>query len=264
MKAHARLVADLRDGRTILRELRPDSPLSLFPQRLSQRHSRNGAVVHLVNSATSPLGGDELTLTVRVGAGARLRLSGVAATLALPGHREGGSRSSVRIEIERDGVLEYLPEPTVITSRARHTAELVATLEEGARLHTREMLVLGRAGEPAGRLRSTQRVVRDGIPLLHQTLDVGVLDSSLAHLAGRRVLATEFLVWGQDAAEPVGGDWWSLTPLAHGGSLLTALAPDAVAAAEDLDRARSLHPGRGTGQVPGDANSSESNRPAAQ
>jgi urease accessory protein len=239
VRAHARLVAEFRDGRTVLRELKPMSPLTLFPQRRRQ----DGAVVHLVNSATSPLGGDDLMLTVRVGAGARLRLSGVAATLALPGHREGGSRSSVQVEIERDGVLEYLPEPTVITARARHTAELVASLEEGARLHTREVLVLGRAGERPGRLRSTQRVVRAGVPLLHQTLDVGVLDASLAHLAGRRVLATEFLVWGQDTAEPAGGDWWSLAPLAHGGSLITALAPDAVTAAHDLDRARALHPG---------------------
>jgi urease accessory protein len=237
MKADARLVAEYRDGRTVLRELKSMSPLTLFPKR-----TNGDAIVHLVNSASSPLGGDELTLTVRVGPGARLRLSGVAATLALPGHHEGGSRSRVHVEVERGGVLEYLPEPTVVTSRARHTAELFAALDDDAKLHTREVLVLGRAGERTGALRSTQRVVRGAVPLLHQTLDVGVLDGSVAHLAGRRVLATELLIGGEDPAEPAGGDWWSVTPLARGGALITALAPDAVTALGNLDRARSRFP----------------------
>lgn len=238
MKAHARLVAECREGRTVLRELRSMSPLTLIPRR-------GTGTVHLVNSASAPHGGDELRLDVRVGAGARVRLAGVAATLALPGPRAGGSVSGVDIEVEDGGVLEYLPGPTVITSGARHTEELTASLASGARLRTREMLVLGRAGERHGRLRSTQRVVRAGVPLLHQTLDIGdpALDRSLAHLAGRRVLATEVLVWGEDAAEGVSGDWWSLTPLAPGGSLITSLATDAITARRDLSRARDLHPG---------------------
>ncbi|WAL66319.1 urease accessory protein UreD [Amycolatopsis cynarae] len=240
MKADARLVAEFRDGRTVLRELRSQSPLTLFPQR---GRPGAGAVVHLVNSASAPLGGDELTLSVSVGAGARLRLSGVAATLALPGPHGGGSRSGVRVEIEGGGVFEYLPEATVITARAEHTAELDVVMAGDARLRTREVLVLGRAGERPGRLRTSQRVVRDGVPLLHQTLDIGKLDASTAYLAGRRVLATEVLVWGEDPAEPAGGDWWSITPLAAGGSLLTALAHDAVTAAGDLELARRFHPG---------------------
>jgi urease accessory protein len=235
VRAHARLVAEYSGGRTVLRELRSMAPLTLFPRRGSR-----DAVVHLVNSASSPLGGDELTLSVRVGAGARLRLSGVAATLALPGHREGGSSSIVDIEVESGGRLEYLPEPTVITARARHTSRLVASLAGDARLRTREVLVLGRTGERPGRLTSTQRVVRAGVPLLHQTVEIGdpALDAGVANLAGRRVLATEVLVGGEDPAEPVSGDWWSLTPLAAGGCLLTALAEDAVTAERDLGLAR--------------------------
>jgi len=234
VKAHARLVAECVAGRTVLRELRSMAPLTLFPKRRGRE-----AVVHLVNSATSPLGGDELTLTVRVGRGARLRLSGVAATLALPGHRPGGSRFEVHVEVE--GTLEYLPEPTVITARARHTAEFHAEVAADARLRTREVLVLGRSGEESGILRTTQRIVRDGVPVLHQTLDVGALNRSLAHLASRRVLATEVLIDGATVS-PAGGDWWSLTPLPQGGSLITALSPDAITADHDLAGARTLHP----------------------
>lgn len=240
MKAHAQLVAEFRAGRTVLREIRSAAPLTLIPRR-----GRGPALVHLVSSATAPLGGDELRLSVRVGPRARLRLSGIAATLALPGPRAAESKSTVDIEVAEAGVLEYLPEPAVVTSRARHAAELVASLAHGARLRTREVLVLGRTGERPGRLRATQRVVRAGTPLLHQTLTTGdpVLEDSLAYLAGRRVLATELLVWGEDPAGPVSGDWWSLSPLAAGGSLITALATEAVTARRDLAHARGLHPG---------------------
>lgn len=228
MKAHALLVAECDGGRTVLRELRSMAPLTLLPKRGRGAE----AVVHLVNSATSPLGGDELKLTLRIGAGARVRLSGVAATIALPGLHGESSSSTVDIEVEEGGELDYLPEPTVITARARHFAELRASLAHDARLRTREVLVLGRTGELPGRMTSSQHIARAGIPLLRQTLEIGdpSLDASVAHLAGRRVLATELSVGGLEVTEAASGDWWSLTPLAAGGTLATALAFDAVAA----------------------------------
>ncbi len=56
-------------------------------------------------------------------------------------------------------------------------------------------------------------------------------------------LGTEVLVWGADPPEAVAGDWWSLTPLARGGSLATALGHDAVGTGHDLERAVAAHPG---------------------
>lgn len=232
MKAHALLVAECDGGQTVLRELRSMSPLTLLPKR-----GRGPvAVVHVVNSATSPLGGDELRLTVRIGAGARVRLSGVAATIVLPGQHGERSLSTVDVEVEAGGELEYLPEPTVITARARHFAELRVSLASDARLRAREVLVLGRTDELPGRMTTSQHIVRAGIPLLRQTLEIGdpALDASVAHLAGRRVLATELSVGGLEVAEAAGGDWWSLTPLAAGGTLATALAFDAVTAYDGL------------------------------
>lgn len=203
------------------------APLTLLPKR----GAGVTAVVHLVNSATSPLGGDELKLTIRVGAGASVRLSGVAATIALPGPHGEGSSSLVDVVVEDGGSLEYLPEPTVVTARARHAAEFRASLAPDAFLHTREVLVLGRAGERPGSLETTQQVTRGDVPVLRQTLAIGdsTLDSSLAHLAGRRVLATDLVVGGP-SVPAASGEWWSRTPLAAGGTLTTSLAPDAVTA----------------------------------
>jgi urease accessory protein len=227
VKAHARLTACFDGTRTVLRELRSMAPLTLFPRR-----GRGPvAVVHLVNSATSPLGGDDLLLSVHVGPGASLRLSGVAATLALPGLHGEGSVSTVSVVVEEGGSVEYLPEPTVITARARHTAVFRASLAADAYLHTREVLVLGRAGERPGSLTTSSHVTRGSAPVLRQTLSIGdsTLDSSLAVLASRRVLATDLVVGGPDLPA-ASGEWWSRTPLAAGGTLTTSLAPDAVTA----------------------------------
>lgn len=220
MKAQACLVVE-RDsaGRSVVRTLRSAAPLTLIPVR-------GEPVVHLVNSAASPLGGDDLELTVRLGPGASLRLTGIAATVALPGPGER-SRSTVRVTLEAGATLTYLPEPTVITARANHEAILHATLGAGAVLHYREILVLGRAGEQPGQLTTTLHATRSGRPLLRQQLTIG--DQSIATLAGHRVLATE-LHLDDGAPAPASGEWWSRTPLAAGGTLTTALANDAVTA----------------------------------
>lgn len=241
MKATALLTVEVSGGRSVARELRSQAPMTLVPRRTSTA-TDGTAVVHLVSSAAGPVGGDLVDLRVRVGAGARLRLSGTAATVALPGR--GSSRSTVRIEVDEGGTVEYLPEPTVISSRADHAAELTVELAAGARARCRETLVLGRCGEPSGRLTATTHVTRSGRPLLRQRLDLGDARTaaSTGYLAGARVLATETIAWDRDPPDPVSGQWWSLAPLASGGALATAVADDAVTAGNRLAEALSHHP----------------------
>lgn len=249
MRARARLAVELRDGRSVLSELRSAAPLTLVPQR---RHGASTAVVHLVSSATAPLGGDDLSLEVRVGPGARLELRGIAATLALPGLHGERSCASIRFDIDVGATVEFRPEPTVVTARAAHSALFTANLADTARLRYREVLVLGRVGEQPGSLDSTVEIVRAGTPLLRQRIDIGdpALAASSAYLAGHRVLATELLVWGEDPAQARSGEWWSLVPLARGGTLATALAGDAVTAQRRLAEALAAHPGLAALPVP--------------
>ena len=235
MKAAAYLSVEHRAGRDVVCELRSAAPLTLLPVR----GGTGPAVVHLVSSAATPLGGDEVTLIVRVGPGASLRLAGVAAAVALPGPHGAPSRSVVRLHAAPRASVAYLPEPTVITSRARHTAELHADLAADACLHTREVLVLGRAGERPGVLTTSVSVTRGGRPVLRQRLAIGdpALDASVAYLAGKRVVATDLRIGGDidgDPGRPAGGEWWSRTSLAAGGTLTTALADDAVTALRHL------------------------------
>ncbi|WP_112270338.1 urease accessory protein UreD [Lentzea terrae] len=230
MKASARLVVGLDShGNSVVRVLRSQSPLTLVPAR------RVGpvALVHLVSSVTSPLGGDALELSVEVGPGASLDLRGVAATLMLPGPTGLPSSSVVRFAVE--GAVRYLPEPTVVTARARHTAVVEAELDSHAELSLREVLVLGRAGETAGTLSTSVRATRCGKPLLHQQLIVGSpLDSSSAGLAGKRVVGTSLMLDAVSRPSD-GGAWWNVVPLAAGGSLATALGDDVVTVTRVLD-----------------------------
>lgn len=235
MLSRARLVVAAGGA---VRELRSQAPLTLLPRRGTAAGRDPALTVHLVGSAATPLGGDDVELDVVVEPGAHLVLTGVAAAVALAA--PGGSRFAVRLEIGDGASVRYLPEPTVVTRRADHVTELSAVLGTGARLRCRDVLVAGRHGETAGRYRGSTRIVGPGGPLLVQTQD---LDPSPAHLAGRRVLATEVLVWGADPAEASAGEWWSLTPLARGGSLATAVGLDAVTTQRDLATAVAAHPG---------------------
>jgi urease accessory protein len=245
VQARARIVAE-RDGagRTVVRELRSQAPLTLLPQRGAAAARSPVATVHLVGSASTPLGGDDVELEVEVGPGADLVLTGVAATLALPGH---GTTSSlvVRAQVGEGAGLRYLPEPTIVTRRADHHSKLRVDLAPGARLRCREVLVAGRNGEESGRFHGLTDVREAGVPLLVQAQELGdaELHASAAHLAGRRVLGTELLVWGDDPAEAVAGTWWSLTPLPRRGALATAVGEDAVTTTRDLATAIACHPG---------------------
>ncbi|WP_424186837.1 urease accessory protein UreD [Actinokineospora sp. G85] len=231
------------DGRTTIRELRSESPTRLIPRRSAVPSRDGSATVRVVASAAGPLGGDVLDLRVRVGAGAHLRLIGTGATLALPGPGGEPSHSTVRIEVEPDGVLEYLPDETIVCAGADHHTELRADLAEGSRLLARELLVLGRHAEAPGGLTTATHVVLSGTPLLRQTLDLTNprMLSSAGYLAGAKVLATGLLVGAKDPVATSTGPWWSLTPLAGSGALATALADDPATATARLAAALGDH-----------------------
>lgn len=227
-----------------MRELRSQAPLALVPRRGTA--ARTGPlVVHLVGSAATPLGGDDVGLEVLVGPGAELVLT---AAVALAGR----SRFAVRCTVADGGSLVHLPEPVVVTGRADHTADLHVVLGAGARLRAREVLVAGRSGEPPGRYRGRVRVDGPAGALLVQEQELGDpgLQGSPAHLAGHRVLATEVRVGGPDPAAAVAGGWWSLVPLARGGCLATAVAGDAVTAGRRLDAALAAVPAARQEAVP--------------
>ena len=151
-------------GRTVLPVVRASGQLAV---------RRTGeASVHLVATAFGPLGGDDAEVRLVVEAGARLTVRSVAASVVLPTRGESPpSRQVVRAEVA--GALEFAPEPTVVTARAVHLAEVHAVLADSGELTATEQVLLGRTGEAPGRWTGTTRVERDGLPLLHTTVGLG-------------------------------------------------------------------------------------------
>jgi urease accessory protein len=151
-------------GRTVLPVVRASGQLAV---RRTGPHT-----VHLVATAFGPLGGDDAEIRLVVEEGARLGVRTVAAAVVLPAR--GESPPSVQVvRAEVAGELDLRPEPTVVTARAVHRAELQALLTEDGRLVSTEQVLLGRTGEDPGRWTGTTRVERDGRPVLHTTVGLG-------------------------------------------------------------------------------------------
>lgn len=194
MRARARIVAECDGaGGTRLTSLHGEAPL--LPRRTGPRSGP--AQVHLVGGAAGPLRGDELLIEVVVGAGARLCVRTVAASIVLGGRSDVESQTTVRASVGAGGELLWLPEPVVATAGCRHVSRSTVELAAGARLTWREELVCGRTGEEPGNLRLVTAVRQEGRPLSTQELAVGPSApgwSGPAVLGGHRAAGTVLFV----------------------------------------------------------------------
>ncbi len=228
MRATATVIAEVDDaGVTVVRVAAGAPPLT-------PRVTGPGEV-YLCATAGGPLGGDDLCVDVRVGAGADLTVRTVAASVVLPGPG-GPSRSSVRAVVGAAGRLVWLPEPTVAAAGSDHVASMAVELGPAATLVLREELIGGRHGEPSGVLRSSSAVSREGRPVLAQTLTIG----RAGWPAGvpSRAVGSLLVVDRPEAEPPAGvlGPWAVLLPLAHPGAVLVSvLADDARTVRNVLD-----------------------------
>ncbi|GAA2115002.1 urease accessory protein UreD [Streptomyces synnematoformans] len=243
VRAHARITAapDARGG-TALPELAGDGPIALRRVRAGAGEAR----VCLVGAMAGPLGGDRVRLDVRVEAGAALRVTSAAATLALPGTAGEPARYDVSLAVGDGAELHWLPEPLVSVRGSRLHATYRIDLAPTARLVFREEQVLGRTGEPPGRLVSRLTVRSGGRPLLDQATDYGpgapAWDGP-AVLADNRATGQLLVAAPGFAATPakphvLAPAQAALTPLPGPAALTTAVAPDALRLRTLLDEAR--------------------------
>lgn len=189
------------------------------------RPSGTAATVHLIGTAAGPLGGDDLRITVRVGAGARLVVRGCAATLALPGNAgSAGAPGHYRVDLEvEDGAeLDFAPEPTVVCAGADLRSATTVTLHGSGRVRLDERVVLGRHGEPGGDWTGRLSATRDGVPLLRTSLDATLLREAAP---GTRAVLSLFDSDPPPPARAGTAGRAVATPLARGGLLVTAFGP---------------------------------------
>lgn len=128
--------------RTVLTACRQQAPLRIvraFPV------DDGAALVHLHNVSGGVLGGDRLDLNVQVGAGARVQITTTGATRVYrcrPGMPPAEQHTTVRVE--RDGLLEYLPDPLIPFAGSRYRQQTRIELADGAGLFWWEAVAPGR------------------------------------------------------------------------------------------------------------------------
>lgn len=250
--------------RTTITRLRSDGPVVLRPTIAPRADPFPGwnlgglgaAWVSRAAGAAGPLGGDDLRLDVRVGAGAALILRDVSASLVLPGPHREGSTSRVAVRVCAGATFVWLPQPLIAAHGCRHRALTSVAMEPGARLLVREGLLLGRFGEEPGSVRQRLRVCIGDHPLYDQEIAIGPEApgwEAAAVTAGRRAIGSALVVdpgWMQQTPAIT---WQSgeavVMPLPGPAVLISALAPDALGLRRALDAGTTVLGGSTT--VPG-------------
>jgi urease accessory protein len=192
--------------RSVLHRLACEPPLTL---RQVYDDDPGRCSLCLVGTAAGPLAGDELSLNLRVGAGARARLSATGASISQGRGGIGGSTMSIHAELESEASLHADPGPLIVCEGSRVDVRVGIELGTDASVEWHEMLVLGRSGDAGGAVTLRWDVTREGIPLLRQHLNLANSDLSASAgsppqasmslrdwpgmVARRRVLATAFV-----------------------------------------------------------------------
>jgi urease accessory protein len=245
VRATARIAAvhDPRHG-TVLPLLAGDGPLALRRTRAAGP----GAAVTVVGAMSAPLGGDRLRIEAETGPGARLAVGSAAATVSLPGRGGEPASYDVHLTVGEDAVLHWLPEPVIAVRGSDLHMNTRVELAATARLVLREEQILGRHGEPPGRLTTRLTVRLGGRPLLDQELSFGPGAApgwdGPAALGGHRAVGQLLLVGPEFADtetllladEPQYGQAVRC-PLPGPAALVTALAPDGRRLRHLLDHA---------------------------
>jgi urease accessory protein len=155
----------------------------------------------LVGTAAGPLAGDELSMWLRLRPGARAALRATGASLAQGRGPGTAALLSVRADLAERADLVADPGPLIICHGGRVDVRLELALGAAARIEWRELIVLGRTGEPPGQATVRWDVTRLGRPVLRQLTDLSgpELAARAGLTAGRRVLACALI---SDPARP--------------------------------------------------------------
>ena len=104
-----------------------------------------GSLVHLHNLSGGILGGDCLKMKIEVGPGAVVQLTSTGATrLYRSPQNTGPARQSIKINIEDDGLLEYLPDQLIPFAGSHYCQETRIILGQNAGLFCWETIAPGR------------------------------------------------------------------------------------------------------------------------
>jgi len=209
----------------------------------------NGHTLWIVGSAAFPVADDAVSLTLQVGAGVDATVRAVAATIVYAASGPGTSIATT-LEVAEGATLRWLPEPVIVTERARHRAVTTVHAAADAVVCLDDVTVLGRSGERCGSISSSLRVDVDGEARLRTSFDSTLPGwDGPGGTHGARVSATRLVLGPDHGADPGAtgqrGPIRTEEPPAPSGAprRVAVLAPEgggqiAMALADDPDQAR--------------------------
>jgi urease accessory protein len=225
----------------VLGELVCMPPLTL---RQVRSDVRDRCELRLVGTAAGPLARDDLSVWLRLRPGARAALRATGASLAQGrGYQDRGDAAalSIRADLAEGADLVADPGPLVVCQGSRVDVRVELALGAGARVEWRELIVLGRTGEPPGRATLRWEVTRLGRPVLRQFVDLDPdgdpgLTARAGLTAGRRVLACALIADPDGAPRTVVASPTAVAQRIDDHTLLvTVLDNDAASAVGQLD-----------------------------
>ena len=175
-----------------------DAALARAPLRLlTPKNHGTAAWAYTTNLGGGLVGGDDVRLSVSVGAFARAVLSSQGATRIYRSSR--GTRSDLNVEVAEHGLLALLPDPTACFAGAHHEQRIAIALGTNASLIFADTITAGRRAHGErwafGRYRASLRITVDGRPLIDEALLLDPRHGALADRLGRiDCLATVVLV----------------------------------------------------------------------
>lgn len=188
--------------------------------------------VHLISTAATPLGGDHVDITVEVEEGARLRLSTVAATIALPSRTERTSTMDWTVLVGAGADLAITPMPTIVAADADLLTSTTVRADPTSTVLIDERVQLGRHDEDGGRWTGRLHVDLADCPALRHRL---VLDSRRTPGAvDQRALVSAFRYPDTEPAAVSARMVAARLRLECGGSLTTVLGPSLTETDEAL------------------------------
>jgi urease accessory protein UreH len=189
----------------------------------------------LIGEAAHRVGGDDLHARFDVGVGCCALIRSMDPLVA----RHGSSSCTTTVSVGRDAMLAWCPEPSVATTDADHTNNVVVRLGANSRLlWTDEFELDYEEGQSPGTWRSRLRVAREGWPAVSCDVAIGPgshLWRTPAVLGGAEAVVSVVVVdpehpqedWVRDrATSPDGSVRGVALPLAGPGAHLMAWGPE--------------------------------------
>ncbi|MCC9195470.1 urease accessory protein UreD [Arthrobacter sp. zg-Y820] len=195
-----RITTELSGGRARFSVL--DQGLYLAPRPVHGTGNPLHLRVALIGIHMMLLGGDDVRIEVSVGSGVTLEVVEPAGLVAYDADLVP-SRWSLHAEVGENAALIWDGASFVSAGGSNVHRETRLRLASGARALLRETLVLGRSGEPGGRLRSITRATGPDGDCLYEDLDLtGPRDRAVGILGSSKIVASTTAVGWRPAVLP--------------------------------------------------------------